>query len=86
MGIFTQLKCDSGQRVIPFTTPHTLWVEFMCEFIDNSKYGNSDVVEMFVYHLYRTLPLSVNVRSFMTRQVEGIRVKPFLIQTNTQLK
>jgi len=87
MGIFTQVMENGNsfsddhdsERFVPLVAPHTIWIEFLCELIDNCKYGSSDVVEMFVYHLHRTLPLAVNVRSFMTRQVEGIRTRFLLL-------
>jgi phosphatidylinositol 4-kinase len=83
MGIFSQdeppespLAAYDGCRlkiVSSLVAPHDLWVNFICELVENSKSCNDDVVEMFIYMIHRTLPMEVGDRTYMTRDITALR-------------
>jgi phosphatidylinositol 4-kinase len=58
---------------LPVITPHEVWVNFICELVENSKSCNDDVVEMFIYLIHRCLPLSIGDRNLLTRSVRALR-------------
>jgi len=57
----------------PVVAPHDLWVNFICELVENSKSCNDDVIEMFIYLVHRTLPMEIGDRTFMTRDITALR-------------
>jgi phosphatidylinositol 4-kinase len=57
----------------PIVAPHDLWINFICELVENSKSCNDDVVEMFIYMIHRTLPMEVADRTYMSRSVSAVR-------------
>ncbi|CAL8078131.1 unnamed protein product [Orchesella dallaii] len=83
MGIFTpDTKCTSPLSAyegcdlklrIPDVAPHDIWITFICEMVENSKGCNDDLVEMFLYLVHRTFPLSIGTESAMTRHILVLR-------------
>ena len=60
---------------VPLVEPHVIWVDFICELVENSKSCNDDIVEMFIYLIHRSLPLAIGEKTFMTRHVQAIRAR-----------
>lgn len=57
----------------PVVAPHSLWINFICELVENSKSCNDDIVEMFIYMIHRTLPMEVGERTYLSRNVAALR-------------
>ena len=57
----------------PLVGPHDVWVNFICELVENNKSCSDDVVEMFVYLIHRTLPMSIGEKTYLTRHIQAIR-------------
>ncbi|CAG7786962.1 unnamed protein product, partial [Allacma fusca] len=57
----------------PLVGPHDIWVNFICELVENNKSCSDDVVEMFIYLIHRTLPMSIGEKTYLTRHVQAIR-------------
>ncbi|XP_969785.1 phosphatidylinositol 4-kinase alpha isoform X4 [Tribolium castaneum] len=60
----------------PFVKPHGIWVQFICELIDNVKYSSYEKVEMLASLIHRSLAMCVGADPpCQTRSVSAVGVR-----------
>lgn len=73
------LACYEGCQLEPrgpFVRPHGIWVQFITELVDTSRYSSAEKVEMLAALLHRSLDMTVGTqRPCQTRHVAAVGVR-----------